>query len=37
MNLSKFEDTSFPEKEDFYGSLNMEGITEDNLRYARRL
>ena len=33
----KFNETSLPEKEDFYRHLNMEGITDIDHVYAKRV
>ena len=33
----KFDETSLPYKKDFYSSLNMEGITDVDHRYAERV
>ena len=33
----KFNETSLPEKEDFYSHLNMEGITDIDHAYAKRV
>ena len=33
----RFDETSFPNKEDFYSCLNMENITDINYRYAKRV
>ena len=36
-NWERFDETSLPDKEAFYGSLNMEGITDVDHRYAKRV
>ena len=33
----RFDETSLPDKEAFYGSLNMEGITSVDYRHAKRV
>ena len=33
----RFDETSLPDKEAFYSSLNMEGITSVDYRYAKRV
>ena len=36
-DLEKFNETSFPEKEDFYSHLNMEDITEADCAHTKRV
>ena len=36
-NWEKFIETSLPEKEDFYGHLNMEDITDVDYAHAKRV
>ena len=36
-DLEKFNETSVPEKEDFYGCLNMENITDAYYVYVKRV
>ena len=36
-NLEKFNETSLPEKEDFYSHLNMENITDENFTHTKRV
>ena len=36
-DLGKFNETSLPEKEDFYGHLNMEDITDADYAHAKRV
>ena len=36
-DCEKFNETSLPEKEDFYSHLNMEDITEGYYAHARRV
>ena len=36
-NWEGFDETSLPEKEAFYSSLNMEGITNLDYRHAKRV
>ena len=31
----KFNDTSLPEKEEFYSNLNMEGISDTNYKHGK--
>ena len=33
----RFDETSFPNKEDFYNCLNMEDVTDTNYRHAKRV
>ena len=33
----RFDETSFPDKEDFYSSLNMKNITDIDYRYANKV
>ena len=33
----KFNETTLPEKEEFYGNLNMEDITDADYMYAKRV
>ena len=37
MNAEKFNETSFPEKEEFYSNLNMEYITDTDYMHAERV
>ena len=34
---NKFNETSLPEKEDFYNHLNMEGVTDADYAHAKRV
>ena len=36
-NWEKFNETSLPEKEDFYNDLNTEGITDADCTHAKRV
>ena len=36
-NAEKFNETSFPEKEEFYSNLNMEYITDTDYMHAERV
>ena len=36
-NWNRFDETSLPNKEDFYSSLNMEDITDIDYRHAKRV
>ena len=36
-NWEKVNETSLPEKEDFYSNLNMEDVTDANYPYAKRV
>ena len=35
-NWERFDETLLPNKEDFYSSLNMEGITDVDYRHAKK-
>ena len=35
--MGKFNETSFPEKEEFYGNLNMADITDTDYMYTKRV
>ena len=33
----RFDETLLPDKEDFYSNLNMENITDDDYKHAKRI